>query len=66
MARKQEPSFRINKLDLIIALLTAHVGLGITNPVLVPHEPIIQTVVVAILVSVSLTLSAAWNSKKLM
>lgn len=35
----KEPSFKVNKLDLLIALIATHVGLDAANPVLIHDNP---------------------------
>lgn len=60
---RREPVFRVKKLDLIIALLTADVSLHLVNSP-VGSDTISRGVIAAIAGVVVLFLSAVWQAKE--
>lgn len=61
---RREPVFRVKKLDLIIALLAAHLSLDFVNPDLVGANGPARVAVVAIVGVVVLILSTAWAARE--
>jgi hypothetical protein len=59
-----EPSFRVNKLDLLIALQATALMMMVGNPVAIPEVLPIRVGIAAGAAGVSLILSAIWNSRR--
>jgi len=59
-----EASFRVSKLDLLISLTVAHIGVSVANPVLIPENEFVTRGLWSVgFVIVSVIGLALWNSR---
>jgi hypothetical protein len=64
VAERDPLHFRVGKLDVIVALLTAHLGFDVANPVLIPEaEPVGRLLAVVALTGVTVLVSALWKAR---